>query len=156
MEATSGGGTGEGTGEEGDTESDWSTESDTEDPFLKTVEEKITNAKCSSKILSSMKKVERNREFLNIVIDRRSSRPERLVCRSDDVVLTYEIGNGRKDFHIIERSIIINNHGDDLARCCRMGWPEIDRGGAYKETIGEMLGDLKKSMVLVRDLVSMQ
>ena len=156
MEATSGGGTGEGTGEEGDTESDWSTESDTEDPFLKTVEEKITNAKCSSKILSSMKKVERNREFLNIVIDRRSSRPERLVCRSDDVVLTYEIGNGQKDFHIIERSIIINNHGDDLARCCRMGWPEIDRGGAYKDTIGEMLGDLKKSMVLVRHLVSMQ
>ena len=157
MEATSGGGTGKGTGEEGDTESDWSTESDIEDPFLKTVEEKITNAKCSPKILSLMTKVERNREFLNIVIDRRSFRPERLVCRSDDVVLTYEIGNGRKDFHIIERrGPIINNHGDDLARCCRMGWPEIDRGGAYKDTIGEMLGDLKKSMVLVRDLVSMQ
>ena len=131
-------------------------EIDTEDPFLKTVEEKITNAKCSPKILRSMTKAERNLEFLNIVIDRRSFRPERLVCRSDDVVLTYEIGNGRKDFHIIERSIKINNHGDDFASCCRMGWPEIDRRGAYKDTIGEMLGDLKKSMVLVRDLVSMQ
>ena len=80
------------------------------------------------------------------MIDRRGRDPERLICRSDDVILTYRTDNGQKDFHVIER------YGDDLARCCAV-WPDIDREGAYKNRIEEMRDDLVRSMAIARSII---
>ena len=64
---------------------------------------------------------------------------ERVVCKANDVVLTYDTGNGSQDFHIIERRAF-GGWGDDFSRCCMM-WPGIDRGGVYKDRIDQMTYD---------------
>ena len=129
-----------------------------EDTFLVTVRDKVTNAKCSPSIFGHLARKDRNNAFEKVVIDRRVtfgrgfSGAERVVCKANDVVLTYDTGNGSLDFHIIERRLI-PGAGDDFSRCCMM-WPGIDRGGVYKDRIDQMTYDLKRSMVLVRGLLS--
>ena len=139
MEATEGG-TGKRTGGDSDTESYGSTDSETEsgDPFLKILKERIRSARCSPETLSMMKNEDRNRDFLNIVMDRRRGNPERLLCCSNDVVLTFETRTGKKDFYFIERAHGVIGQGDALFKKCS-GWPEINRGGTYKYYIEEML-----------------
>ena len=105
--------------------------------------------------MQEMKEKDRNTSFRKVVIDRRGYRVPRVVCCSDNVVLTCDTVTGELDFHIIERKPTISCHGDDLARCCRE-WPDIDRGGEYKKCIEEMTDNLKRGMVLVRHLLAGQ
>ena len=151
---------GDGTEGGGDTDSSWSTESegggDGQDLFLETVRKRIEDSKstCSSVTLERLKKINRNKSFSKVVIDRRGIRPERVVCLSEDVVLTFDTASGQRDFHVIERTdpSYGMTHGDHLDRICRR-WPDIDRGGIYKECIEQMTADLKRSMVLVRHMI---
>ena len=119
----------------------------------------MINAKCSPSILEEMKEEDRNTSFRKVVIDRRRGKgygAECVVCCSDNVVLTYDTRTGESNFHIIERKGLFHySHGDDFARCCNV-WPDIDRGGEYKRYIDRLSENLKRGMVLVRQLLSGQ
>ena len=54
-----------------------------------------------------LKDEQRNKTFRNIVLDRRGNRVPKLVCCSDDTVLTLDTGTWETDFHIRERDRIM-------------------------------------------------
>ena len=66
--------------------------------------------------------------FVNIVLDRRGNRVPKLVCCSEDTVVTQDTGTGEVNFYIRERKNHCYNIGDDLARCAKQ-WPQTDREG---------------------------
>ena len=70
--------------------------------------------------------------------------------------MTYETGSGQKDFHIMERrsTRFGMSIGDEFDRSRRLGkFTDIDRGGIYEEVVEQMAIDLKRSMVLVREML---
>ena len=149
-------------GGEGDTDMAWATEctgsdggdESKDDSFLETVRQRVNESKCSSGALERLKRKRRNQSFSSFAIDGRS--PKRVVCYSEDVVMTHETGSGQRDFHIIERrstrfGISI---GDDLDRSRRLRkLIDIDRGGIYEEVIEKLAVDLERSMALVREML---
>ena len=97
---------------------------------------------------------ERNKSFKKVVIDRRGKHFKKIVCFSNDVVLTMDIDTYEKDFHFIERRSEGwgFGEGDRLYSSC-VFWPDVDRGGEYKADIDELNGDLIYIMDMVRDLL---
>ena len=77
----------------------------------------------------------------------------KLVCCSEDTVITLDTGTGEVDFHIRERKDYCFNIGDDLARCAKQ-WPQTDREGIYKDTIKKLSTDLITAMGIVRTTAS--
>ena len=89
---------------------------------------------------------QRYRRFVNIVLDRRGNRVPKLVCSSDDIILTYDTGTKRFDNLYVKNC---SAKGNDLAVCAKQ-WPQIDREGIYKEEIKEMISNLKLAKNLIR------
>ena len=135
--------------EEGsDTDSEWDDRPTPREIIVRTVKK----AKCSTLTRDLIKQKGRNKVFRKVVIDRRGRGVPSLVCFSNDVILTFNTGTGVKDFHIIERRSAGTCHGDDLYKYC-MEWPDIDRGGIYKDTIEELNNDLLWAMIITRNLL---
>ena len=92
--------------------------------------------------LDKILKENRNKEFKKIVIDRRGRGVPRLVCFSTDTVLICDTGTLERDFYIMKGPLAGDRRpGDDLADCCK-AWPDIDRGGEYKEMIDALKTEL--------------
>ena len=70
-------------------------------------------------------------------------------------MLNFKTRTGKKDFHFIEQAHGMISQGDIIFKKCCSGWPEIDRGGT-KGCIAELFDYLKKSMVLVHKIISLQ
>ena len=130
-----------------------STESNEENAFLDLVRHRVKDAKCNSTFFmpAMLGRKDRNNTFNNIVLDRRGKGVPRLLCCTDDVVLTYDTGTGEKDLHFREY-LPSYNIGDDLAKCGRQ-WPQVDRGGIYRDQIHELHAKLTKVMALIRPLI---
>ena len=119
------------------TESDCDTETSetTEERYVEDiVNKRLDTVRYTAHVLSLLKNEQRNKAFVNIVLDRRGNKVPKLVCCSDDTVLTLDTGTGEVDFHIRERQDHYHNIGDDLSKCGKQ-WPQIDRQGRpiYKE-----------------------
>ena len=143
--------TASGTATDCDTESDTTSETDGDRAVEEIVNKRLkTVDNCTSHVLSLLKDKQRNQSFTNIVLDRRGNRVPKLVCSSDDTVMTFDTGTGDLDFHIKERQDHYYNIGDDLAKCSKQ-WPQIDRQGIYKQTIERMNVDLTIAMGIVRN-----
>ena len=96
----------------------------------------------------------RNNSFKNIVLDRRGKEVPRLVCCSDDIVVTLDTGGLRViNFHIKDyMQASFSNIGNDLAMCGKH-WPQIDREGVYKDAIQLLEDDLVTIMDFIRKTV---
>ena len=155
MEIASGDRAEGGLGNDEGSDTDRDTESEREDwpTPREIIVRKVKEAKCSTLTRDLIQKKDRNKSFRKIVIDRRGRGVPRLLCLSNDVILTINTGTGEKDFHIIERRSTGTCQGDDLYDCC-LDWPDIDRGGYYKDTIDELKSDLNWAMMITRNLMS--
>ena len=72
----------------------------------------------------------RNTSFKKVVIDRRGKHFKKIVCFSNDIILTMDLDTYKKDFHFIERRPegMGIGEGDKMFSCC-VFWPDEDRGG---------------------------
>ena len=130
-----------------DTETEWDTQA------RDAIAEKVKNADCSTLTLNLLQHKDRNKKFDKVVVDRRGKNAPTLVCFSSDVILTLNMGTYEKDFHIIERRSAGTGTGDALHGSCIL-WPDIDRGGDYKDYIDELKGDLPWAMEITRNLLA--
>ena len=105
----------------------------------------MKNANCSELTLNLLRHKDRNEKFQRVVVDRRGKSAPTLICFSNDVILTMDMGTYEKDFHIMERRSAGTGTGDTLHSSCIL-WPDIDRGGDYKDYINELKGDLAWAM----------
>ena len=159
MEVASGDGAEGGSESEGESEgSDMGGNQDTETEWDDTqsrdaIVEKVKNSDCSTLTLNLLKNKNRNKWFHRVVVDRRGKSAPTLICFSNDVILTLNMGTYQKDFHIIERRSAGTGPGDALHGSCIL-WPDIDRGGDYKDYIDELKGDLPWAMEITRNLLS--
>ena len=135
---------------ESDTESDTSAEERT---IGEIVNKRLDTTKCTSHVLSLLKDRQRNNAFVNVVLDRRGNRVPRLVCCTEDTVLTLDTGTDEVDFHIRERKDYCFNIGDDLTRCAKQ-WPQTDREGIFKDKIQKLSTALIIAMGIVRPAAS--
>ena len=115
----------------------------------KTVRQKVNIEKCTPHVVSLLKDNCRNNTFTNIVIDRRGNGMPKLVCCSEDIVLTSDTGTGEVDCHIKERQDNCHSIGDELSECSKL-WPQVDREGIYKEKIKQLSADLRIAMDIIR------
>ena len=154
MEAT-GGGMGEGTGEESDADSDWSTESESEyerkllekaKKIVKTTKDEAIHLPSA---LERLRRFDRNIGIDQVVLDRRGSGVPRLLCKSDNVVVSCHIGTREKEFVAIDKGSLL---GLDVLFCFML-WPQLDMEGTYKELIKEAEFELIKFMAHVRDMI---
>ena len=112
----------------------------------------MKNADCSELTLNLLRHKDRNERFQRVVVDRRGKSAPTLICFSNDVILTMDMGTYEKDFHIMERRSAGTGTGDTLHSSCIL-WPDIDRGGDYKDYIDELKGDLAWAMEITRNLL---
>ena len=156
MDIASGDGAEGGRGSEGgsDKGGNQDTESEREDTsFRDYIIEKVKNAECSTLTLNLLKHDDRNISFQKVVLDRRGRCVPTLVCISNDVILIMNTGTFEKDILFLERRSTGTRHGDDLKRSCTL-WPDIDRGGEYKDSIDELENDLLWVMDITRSFLS--
>ena len=101
--------------------------------------------------LDTIMKENRNTDFKKVVLDRRGRGVPRLVCFSTDLVLICDTGTLERYFYImkIPCGAGFRGHGDELAECCKT-WPDIDRGGEYKQMIDALKTELPMYMDHIR------
>ena len=133
-------------------DSEWSTDSEEESVFLETVRQKCISSKASPFAKDFMKDENRNTKINTVVLDRRGSGTPRLVCCSEDVVLTYDTGSKHKDFLLRDWSTKYRTIADDLVRCGRE-WPQINRNGVYRHIIEELTDDFTRAVDIVRKIL---
>ena len=138
-----------GWGSEGgvDTETEW------EDEVREIIADKVKHSDCSKLTRDLIQNKARNKSFQRVVIDRRGQSVPTLVCFSSDVILTVNTGTGDKDIFILERRSTGTGEGDKLHRACLL-WPNVDRGGVYKDSIDDFENDLPWIMDIVRGSLS--
>merc|ERR1712240_497566 len=127
------------------------TASDRESAIRGAVKKKVNKIKFTPRVLALLRDEQRNNSFVNIVIDRRGQRVPKLVCCSDDVILTLDTGGGNVECHIREYRDYFTV-ADDLAGCGAQ-WPQIDRGGIYKDGIQKLNADLDIVMDFLRKTI---
>ena len=153
MEATAGGGTGEVTGGESDTDSNGSTESEYERSLLEKAKKIVKTTKDEAihlpSALERLRRFDRNIGIDQVVLDRRGSGVPRLLCKSDNVVVSCHIGTREKEFVAIDKGSLL---GLDVLFCFML-WPQLDMEGTYKELIKEAEFELIKFMAHVRDMI---
>ena len=148
-----GGSESEGESEGSDTGDNQDTETERDDAQSRElIVEKVKNADCSELTLNLLRHKDRNERFQRVVVDRRGKSAPTLICFSNDVILTMDMGTYEKDFHIMERRSAGTGTGDTLHSSCIL-WPDIDRGGDYKDYIDELKGDLAWAMEITRNLL---
>ena len=131
----------------GDTGTEW------EDEVREIIVERVKHSDCSKLTRDLIQNKARNKSFQRVVIDRRGQSVPTLVCFSNDVILTVNTGTWDKDIFIIERRSTGTGDGDKLHRDCLL-WPDVDRGGVYKDIIDHFENDLPWIMDIVRGSLS--
>ena len=143
-------------GMESDTGSDESTDTDGEHALSDIVRKVVESVEGSPYLTRKLRRDYKNRTFNKIVIDRQGRGVPRVLCRSDDVIVSCDTGTGEVDFHLITKNTLRLGptgeikFGDNRERWCRE-WPGVDRGGTYKQWIDEAEVALTKCMGRVRD-----
>ena len=142
--------TASGTATDCDTESD--TTSETDGDMRQQISRAFENMNEISRqvhlVLLRQKQFNRNLAFKKIVLDRRGQRVPKLLCLSDDVLLTCDTGRGETDFFLAngQSAEIL-----DLVKCVD-SWPAIDPGGTYSMWVEKMNVVLKKCMTLIQEM----
>ena len=138
--------------EGGDTEGHWDTDTEWEDEQREIIIDKVKHSNCSTLTRHLIKDKTRNKSFQRVVIDKRGRGVPTLVCFTNDVILTMNIGTGEKDIHVVERQSTGTGRGDDLQRACTL-WPDVARRGEYKDSIDDMERELPCIMDIVREVL---
>ena len=86
-----------------------------------------------------------NNDFNRIVLDWRCREAPKLLCVSQDVIVTCYIETGETDFEI-------RDPGDKYLSFWHY-WPEVDRGGAHKEMIEQTTSEFKEVLNQVRKMI---
>ena len=114
------------------------------------LKQKLDKVRDKPHYLGLLKRMNRNKTFKKIVLDRRGRGVPKLVCLSDDVLLTCDTGTQKKDMHLLgDETFVVS----DLLGCVT-AWPRIDQEGTYRELIETLELALEQWMSLVREMVN--
>ena len=110
---------------------------------------KLDSVRDKTQYLGKLKRKRRNKSFNKIVLDQRRGLRQKLICRSDDVLLTCDTDTQAITFYFLGDGTW---HTDDLAGCVS-AWSDIDRGGTYGQMIERLDVALEDCMSLVREMI---
>ena len=107
----------------------------------------VEQAKASPSLRKTLSRKDRNHTFDKVLVDTRYRGKPRLICRSCDVISTYDI--------VTKGIFIVAVDFQKPYNCDRefKEWPAVDQEGSYKDMIDATRYQMKQVMAKVRNLI---